>query len=170
MYTAQDIQRPQLDGFHYSERFTIGTGGHGDTAEIYKDTFHKQISMITIVERLHTGKQETIIKKGKECKKGIYYEHKYKAKRCTTIQSDDERDVYTISPLIAEEFMSIGLDKNTVIECHDLLKWKKDKDNNDYESIVGLSFSVGQYEARLINKKHVFLFKNKIVRTLRGRK
>lgn len=49
------------------------------------------------------------------------------------------------------------------------MRWQKDKDGLDVEVKKGLSFSIGDYEARLIGGKHVFLYENEIVLTLKGK-
>lgn len=136
---------------------TIGTAGHGHTSGMYKMTFHKIPSMITKSDKYNTGKRGS---KGKI----IYFTHKYKVLRVESIG-----DVHEINPAIAKEFVGLGFVFDCPISCNDLMRWQKDKDGLDVEVKKGLSFSIGDYEARLIGGKHVFLYENEIVLTLKGK-
>tara|TARA_R110000851_G_C12728678_1_gene529412 strand:- start:20 stop:535 length:516 start_codon:yes stop_codon:yes gene_type:complete len=156
MYSAQDVLRPQFDGFHFSEQLKIGTGGHGDTTKAYTETFSTKVSLITNVIKYNTGKKDA---KGKS----IYYIHKYKTLRAGTLL-----DCNVISPLIANEFKKVGFGMSDKVNCFDLMRWTKNKKDEDVEVKRGLSFVIGSYEARLIKGRHVFLYNTDIVRTLVG--
>jgi hypothetical protein len=156
MANANYVQRPHFDGWHSSDIFTQGTGGHGDTIEAYTQTFSKVLSMVTMSDRYNTGKRD-------DDGKIIYYTRSYKENRASHI-----KDVYVLSPLIVREFLSVGFCVSDKVSCFDLMKWQINKDNIDVEVKKGISLVVGSYEARIIKGKHVFLYKNKIVRKFKG--
>jgi len=158
MISAAFRATPYLDGWHFSDMYHQGLGGHGHSSEAYGKTYHRIISMIPKVDRHNTGDRDS---EGKI----VYYNHKYKVKRVETIE-----DVYGISPSIANEFLDLGFTFNSAIHCWDLMRWQKDKNGDDVEVKKGLSFSIGDYEARLISGKHAFLFKTKIVRSFKGKR
>ena len=158
MATAAEKYTPQLDGWHYSDRLKQGTGGHGDTSEVYGETYSRVKSMITESDRFNTGKRDT---KGKF----VYYERKYKVLRAKFLA-----DVSAVNPLIVSEFNSIGFNAKDPVQCHDLMKWQKNKEGEDVEVKKGISVTIGDYEARLIGRKHAFLFKGKIVRSFKHAK
>ena len=151
MYSAQATT--DSNGNHNMISTNIGTGGHGDTNKTYTETFSTKPSLVTKTIKYNTGKK---------CADGkvVYYTHKYKELRVNTL-----RDCNEISPLIASEFKKIGLVDWDKMKCLDLMRWTKNKDNEDIETKRGLSFVYGDYEARLINGRHVFLYKTKIVRS-----
>ena len=158
MATAAETSTPHLDGWHFGDSLKQGTGGHGDTAEVYRETYSKNLSMINNVERLNTGKRNS---KGKP----VYYERRYK-----TLRAEFLADVDVISPLIVREFNSIGFTIDDKVKCYDLIKWQKNKDGDHVEVKKGLSINIGSFEARVINKKHAFLFKGRIVRSFKHAK
>ena len=157
MITAAQKHTPHLDGWHFSDMYHQGLGGHGASSEAYSRTYHRVVSMVTMVDKHNTGKRDSE-------DKIIYYNHSYKIKRVNNIE-----DVYSINPSIANEFLSLGFTFSSPIDCWDLMRWQEDKHGNSIESKKGLSFSIGDYEARLIGGKYVFLFKTKIVRSFKGK-
>jgi len=161
MTSAKAVLRPQLDGWHLGDKFTQGTGGHGDTTEAYTETFSKVESLVSKTKRYNTGKKDN---KGL----AVYYTHKYKVKRVEIIKDESDKsitaDINKISPMIANEFLSVGFSPLDVVCCYDLIRWIKNKDGTNVESKKGISFVIGDYEARLIKGKHVFLYKQKITR------
>jgi len=158
MATAAEKNTPHLDGWHFGDSLKQGTGGHGDTAEVYGETYSRVISTVSKVEKLNTGKKDS---KGRI----IYHERRYKV-----LRADFLSDVSLLSPLIVREFNSIGFNGDDRVECYDLMKWQKNKDGDGVEVKKGISIKIGNFEARLINKKHAFLFKGKIVRSLKHAK
>lgn len=169
--SASEVMRPHLDGWHVGDNFKQGTGGHGDTVEVYTQTFTKVLSLLKKQKmKFDTGKTKTITKKSKT-KKGedkkelvsIYYDAEFQPARASIVDH-----VGAFSPLIQSAFLDIGFKLNDSILCYDLMKWKKDKNNNDVEVKMGLSFVIGNYEVRLIKGRHAMLYKNKIVRTFKG--
>ena len=155
MYLAQAT----TDGNGYIRTIstTIGTGGHGDTTAAYTETFVKELSMVSEQERFNTGKKTN---KGKI----VYYIRLNKVPRASFIE-----DIQEIAPLIVKEFLSVGLKLTDSIKCFDLLKPSENSEGDYCEIKKGLSFACGDCEARLLSGKHVFLYKSKIVRTLKGK-
>jgi len=157
MITAAEKYTPHLDGWHLGDTLIQGTGGHGDSAETYSETYAKVNSLVTVTEKLNTGKRN---EKGKI----IYYSHSYKVNRVSRLG-----DMLEISPLIYDAFLSAGFSEYASMDCYDLMKWQTDKNGNEVEVKKGLSFCIGDFEARLIGRKHAFLFKSKIVRNFKGK-
>ena len=158
MTTAAEKSTPHLDGWHFGDSLKQGTGGHGDTAEVYGETYSSILSKVIKVERFNTGKKNL---KGKS----VYYERRYKVLTAKLLC-----DVSVISPLIVREFNSIGFTDKDRVTCCDLMKWQKNRDGDDVEVKKGISIAIGDFEARVINKKHAFLFKGKIVRSFKHSK
>ena len=155
MATAAEKNTPHLDGWHFGDSLKQGTGGHGDTEEVYGYTYCRIISMISKIEKFNTGKKNS---KGKS----IYYERRYK-----TLRAKSLCDVIEISPLIFREFESVGFTGNDRVNCYDLMKWQTNKDGDYTEVKKGITITIGDFECRIISKRHAFLFKGKIVRSFK---
>ena len=162
MTTAMEKMTPQLDGWHYRDALKQGTGGHGDSSGLYGETYTKKISLLPErTSRYDTGK--TVTKDDRE--RPVYYSSTFRAARASSLY-----EIENIDPSIYSAFASLGFSGNKAVLCCDLLKWQKDSEGNEIEVKKGLSFVVGDYEARLIGKKHTFLFNHKAVRSFKGKK
>lgn len=125
---------------------TIGTGGHGDTPEVYSKEYSLRYSMVTVVDyRVKTGEIDL---KGK-AKYKTYYK---KVNRASVL-----REVLAIDYLAHKALSGLVFtNENTNVECNDLV--------NDEGAKVGLSIAIGRYEARVIRGKCQLMDDGKPVR------
>lgn len=125
---------------------TIGTGGHGDTPEIYSKEYSFKDSMITVVDyRVKTGELNL---KGNP---------KYKTYYKKVMRASVLRDVLAIDYLAHKALSELPFtNEKTQVECRDLI---------DDEGVkVGLSIAIGEYEARIIKGKCQLMSHGKPVR------
>ena len=144
-------------GFVSGIELTVGTGGHGESTEIYHKTYEEVPSIIKESTLHNTGMRDG---KGK-----IIYDKTTKE----TIRVSVLRDVIKISPLVYDEFSFIkGVGDNTKIKCYDLMEENK-KDGLKGKYRIGFSFIYGKYKAVYILNKTQLYINIKPVRTFRGK-
>lgn len=136
---------------------TVGTGGHGDTPEIYTETLIKRESYV--------NKTKLISTKTKDEDGNMIYE-KVKTSR---VRAKTLFDIASKYAGVHDVFSKMDLPLHTEVKCFDLFKWQMNKDKKWVEVKKGLSFEIGEMEVRLIKNKHSLFFKGKPVRTFKGK-
>lgn len=139
----------------------IGTGGHGDTNEVYSKEYRKEFCTVPIKVSVKTGEvYKEGVNKGKPKFKRVN-SGEYK-KRFTNLS---EVEAFNYSAF--KELLKVSGSRFKEIDCYNLIADSDNKPGEEY--IAGLAIAMGCYEVRIVNKKvHLMQYGQK-VRVFRGR-
>tara|TARA_R110000824_G_C14928293_1_gene648464 strand:+ start:194 stop:658 length:465 start_codon:yes stop_codon:yes gene_type:complete len=116
----------------------IGTGGHGDTSEIYNKTYEKVLSMVGYSKNINTGNRDS---EGRII---------YRSERLKKIRFDKLSQIHDFNPVAYDSIRNIIGLKDADIKCFDLIATHEKGLKKGLKYKVGLSIVCGKFEARVV--------------------